>query len=56
MKPRLEHSEKRKRRNLGILEDDTIKQLEIEEKKRNISGEPESYSRQNFVAVTLSKE
>ena len=34
-----------------------IKQVEMKEKfKNNISGEPESYSRQNYLAETLSKE
>ena len=40
-----------------ILVDDTIKQVQIKEKiRKDISGEPESYSRQNYVAETLSKE
>ena len=40
---------------LGILEADTIKE---EEKKirKNISEEPESYSRQNYMVETLPKE
>ena len=41
---------------LGILEADTIKQVEMKEKlRKNISGKLESYSRQNYVAETLSK-
>ena len=40
---------------LGILEADTIKQVKMKEKIKNIS-EPESNSRQNYVAETLSKE
>ena len=38
---------------LGILEADTIKQVQM---KKNISGELEKYSRQNYVAEILSKE
>ena len=42
---------------LGILEADTIKQVEMKEKfKKIISGELENYSRQNSIAETLSKE
>ena len=42
---------------LGILEADSIKQVKMKEKfKKNISGELESYSRQNYAAETLSKE
>ena len=42
---------------LGILEADTIKQVEMKAKlRKNIPGEPESYPRQNYVAETLSKE
>ena len=42
---------------LGILEADTIKQVEIKTKlKKNISGELENYSRQSSLAETLSKE
>ena len=42
---------------LGIFEADTIKQLEMKEKKlkKSISRERESYLRQNYVAETLSK-
>ena len=43
---------------LGILEADIIKQVKIRGKKKlktRISGEPESYSRQNYIAATLSK-
>ena len=39
---------------LGILEVNTIKQMEM--KNKNISGELENYSRQNSQAETLSKE
>ena len=49
--------EKETYKYLGILEDETIKQVEMKEKSRkNISGEPECYSRQNYVAETLSRE
>ena len=50
--------EKETYKYLGILEADTIKQVEMKEKKirKSISGEPENYSRQNFKAETLSKE
>ena len=42
---------------MGILEADTIKQMRWQKKYRNyISGEPESNSRQNYQAQTLSKE
>ena len=42
---------------LGILEADTIKQVEMKDKiQKNISGELENYSRQNSLAETLSKE
>ena len=41
---------------LGILEADTIKQVEMKEKTKNISREPESYPRQNYIAETLSKK
>ena len=46
--------EKETYKYLGIFEADTIKQW----KKilKNISGEPESYSRESFVAETISKE
>ena len=38
---------------LGILEADTIKQVEIKDKiRKNISGELENYSRQSFLAET----
>ena len=42
----------------SILEADTIKQMEMKEKKlrKNISEELESYSRQNSLAEILSKE
>ena len=49
--------EKETYKYLVILEADTIKQVEIKKKfKNNISGELESYSRQNYVAEALSKE
>ena len=39
------------------MEADTIKQVEMKkELRKNIFGELESYSRQNYVAETLSKE
>ena len=43
---------------LGILEADTIKQVEMKKKKKkkkNISGELENNPRQNSLAETLSK-
>ena len=51
------NQEKRKSTNsFGILVADTIKQVERKENlKKSISGEPESYSRQNYIAGTLSK-
>ena len=45
--------EKEKYKFLWILEADTIKQMEMKEK---IKKEPESYSRQNYIAEPLSKE
>ena len=42
---------------LAILEADTIKKVEMKEKfRKNISGELESYSQQNYVLETLLKE
>ena len=41
---------------LGILEAGTIKQMKMKKLRKNISGEPESYSRQNHLEETLSKE
>ena len=41
---------------LGILDADTIKQVEMKDKIKNISGELESQSKQNYLAETLSKE
>ena len=42
---------------LGILEADTIKQVEIKNKfRKDISGELENYLRQNSIAEILSKE
>ena len=38
---------------LGILEVDTTKQVEMKKLKTYISGEPESYPRQNYTAGTL---
>ena len=42
---------------LGILEADTIKQVEMKEKtsRKIISGERENFSKQNFIARTLAK-
>ena len=41
---------------LGILEADTIKQVEIKEKfKKSISEEQKNYLRQNSIVGTLSK-
>ena len=50
--------EKETYRYLGILEADTINQVEIKFKKlkKNISEELESYLRRNCHAETLSKE
>ena len=48
--------EKEMYKYLGILEDETIKQVKMKEKIRNILGEPERYSRQNYAAETLLKE
>ena len=49
--------EKETYKYLGILEADTIKQVEMKKKlRKSISGEIESYSRQNYIAETLSKE
>ena len=51
------HRKKETYKYLGILEADTIKQEEMKKKSRkNVSGELESYSRQNYIAETLSKE
>ena len=49
--------EKETYKYLKILEPDTIKQVEMKEKKflKSISEEPENYSRQNSIAETLSK-
>ena len=42
---------------LGILEAETIKQVEMKKKfRKNISGELGNYSRQNSIAEILSKE
>ena len=50
--------EKETNKYLMILEAGTPKQEETKEKKlrNNISGEPESYLRQSYIAETLSKE
>ena len=40
---------------LGTLEGITIEEVEIKEKRKSISGEPENYLRQNYVVETLSK-
>ena len=49
--------EKETYKYLGILEADTIKQVEMKEKKikKSISEEPENYSRKNSRAGTFSK-
>ena len=44
--------EKEKYKYLGILETQTIKQEKVKEKI--ISGDPESYSRQNYEAENIS--
>ena len=39
------------------MNEKSIQQEEMKEKlRKNISGEPESYSRQNYIAETLSNE
>ena len=50
--------EKETYKYLGILEADTIKQVKMKEifLKKSISGEPENYPIQNYIAGTLSKE
>ena len=50
--------EKEINKYVGVLETDTIKQEEIKEKKirKKTSEETESYSRQNCISETLSKE
>ena len=49
--------EKETYKYLGILEADTIKQVEMKEKfLKNISEELECYSRQNYISETLLKE
>ena len=49
--------EKETYKYLGILEADTINQWRWKKKlRKDISGEPESYSRQNCLAEALSKE
>ena len=49
--------EKETYKYLGILEASTIKQVEMKEKiRKNTSGELKSYSRQNSLAETLTKE
>ena len=49
--------EKETYKYLGILEADTIEQWRWKKKlSKNISREPESYLRWNYVAETLSKE
>ena len=50
--------EKETYKYLRILEADTMKQVEMKEKnlKKSIPVEPESYSRKNNIAGTLSKE
>ena len=49
--------EKETNKYLGILEADTIKQVEMKNtEENNISGELKSYSRKNYLAETLSKK
>ena len=49
--------EKETYKYLAILEADTLKQVEMKEKiRKNILGEPERYSRQNYQAEIFSKE
>ena len=48
--------EKETYKYMGILEADTIRWRWKTKFRRNIPGELESYSRQNYVAETLSKE
>ena len=51
--------EKETNKYSGILEADAIKQVEMKEKKlkkKNTSGELESYLTQNYLAEPLSKE
>ena len=40
---------------LGILEANTIKQVEMKEKIKSIAGEPENYTRRNYLAGKSSK-
>ena len=49
-------SEKETCKYLGIFEADTIKQQEMKEKiSKNISEEPENYSRQNYITGIIQK-
>ena len=49
------HDDEEDDKYLSILEAVNIKQKETKEKlRKNISEEPESYSRQNYIAETLS--
>ena len=48
--------EKETYKYLGIFEADTIKPVEMKEKIKSISRELESYSGQNYLAETFSKE
>ena len=49
-------SEKETFKYMGLLKDDTIKQVEMKEKiKSIISGEPENYSTQSYQAGSLLK-
>ena len=51
-------SENKPYKYLGILEVDTMKRAEMKEKikkKKNISGERENFSKQNFIAEISSK-
>ena len=48
--------EKETYKYLVILEADTIKQVEMKEKTKSTTREPEIYKRQNYIAETSSKE
>ena len=49
--------EKETNKYLGIHKADAIKQVEMKGNlRKSISEDPESYSRQNYIAETLSKE
>ena len=48
--------EKETYKYLGILEADTIKQVEMKKLRKNISEELENYPKQNYLGENLSKE